>query len=486
MSAEAAVLAAASAPLCAEPLRDDEFARCMAALGPFEPAPRLAVAVSGGADSLALTILADRWARARGGRITALTVDHQLRAASAAEAAQVGGWLRGRGIAHRVLPWRGPKPAGAIQDAARRARRDLLVADCREHGVLHLLLGHHRDDQTETLIMRAAAESGRDGMAGMSAVIELPDVRLLRPLLAIPRARLAATLDDEGQEWIEDPSNQDERFLRSLARAAAQAAGVDDAAAAFGGERAARDRDVAAVLASAAAIYPEGWASLDVSALCARGPEIGRRALAAVLLCIGANIYPPRGERLERLYDAVTGQRLAGGRTLAGCRIVPRRTGLLVVRETAAIGPNVPLAGAGRYGWDGRFVVRVFGRNIPPGLRLGRLGIDGWTAIAAAHKPLRALPIPAVVRPSLPAIYDLEGVLDVPHLMYRRQGADPDSVRVVSASFRPRHVLAGAGFAVVSTVQGQRSSADGLGGEFLRARQSPRGQPGGRSFANPD
>jgi tRNA(Ile)-lysidine synthase len=303
--------------------------------------------------------------------------------------------------------------------------------------------------------MRAAAGSGRDGMAGMSAVVELADVRLLRPLLDVPRARLAATLGEAEQPWIEDPSNRDHRFLRSRAREVAAVSGVTGTAATFGIERAARDSEVAAVLAASAAVYPEGWASVDGKALLACGGDIGRRALAALLLCIGGNEYPPRGERLDRLYAAIVGGELGGGRTLAGCRIVPWRNLVMIVRETAAIGPDVPISGAGRYLWDGRFLLHVFGLKAAPELRLRSLGTAGWSAVAAVHKPLRDLPIPGAVRPSLPAIYDLEGVLAVPHLLYRRQGADPDSVRVVSASFRPRHLLAGAGFAVSPRLRGQ-------------------------------
>lgn len=454
MTPAAAVVAASAVPPAADPLSDDDFAHCMAALGPFEHAPRLAVAVSGGADSLALAVLAERWARRRGGRVMAVTVDHRLRSESAAEAAQVAAWMRARGIAHHVLAWTGSKPLHGIQDAARRARRDLLRSFCREHGLLHLLLGHHRDDQTETLIMRAAAGSGGDGLAGMSAVVELPGVRLLRPLLDAPRARLEATLNAVGQAWIDDPSNRDRRFLRSRAREAAQIPGAAAATAAFGRERAAREAEVAAVLAAAVGVYPEGWATLEVALLSRRGPEIGRRALAAVLMCIGANAYPPRSERLAALYDAVAGGTLGGGRTLAGCRIVPRQGRVLMVREIAAIGPDVSLNEPGNYGWDDRFVVRIFGRPPPSGVVLRALGSAGWSRLAAQHKSLRALPIPPAVRPCLPAICDLEGVLHVPHLMYRRQGADPDSVRVVSASFRPRHLLAGAGFAVSPRFQG--------------------------------
>ena len=96
----------------AAPLGAAEFAALMARLAPFEHRPRLAVAVSGGADSLALALLAQAWAVASGGTLTALTVDHRLRAASAAEAAQVAAWLGARGIAHRILPREEPVAAG--------------------------------------------------------------------------------------------------------------------------------------------------------------------------------------------------------------------------------------------------------------------------------------------------------------------------------------------------------------------------------------
>ena len=85
------------------PITAAEFALSMASVGPFETAPRLAVAVSGGADSLALALLAQEWARGKGGAIVALTVDHGLRREAAAEARQVGRWLAARGIAHHVL-----------------------------------------------------------------------------------------------------------------------------------------------------------------------------------------------------------------------------------------------------------------------------------------------------------------------------------------------------------------------------------------------
>src|SRR5258708_33572684 len=121
------------------PLQAADFAALIGAFAPFEPASRLAIGVSGGADSLALTLLAQGWAQAQGGAVAALTVDHGLRPEAAAEAAQVGAWLAARGIEHTILAWRGPLPVRGIQAAAREARYHLLEGWCAEAGGLHPL-----------------------------------------------------------------------------------------------------------------------------------------------------------------------------------------------------------------------------------------------------------------------------------------------------------------------------------------------------------
>ncbi len=167
------------------PLDDALFGRLMAAVGPFERRPVLAVAVSGGADSLALALLADRWARAAGGHIVALTVDHRLRPESGAEAAQVEAWLGARAIAHRRLDWRDARAGSDLQARARAARYALLQDWCAVAGVLHLLLAHHQDDQAETFLLRLGRGSGVDGLGAMAPVSYARACRLLRPLLDI-------------------------------------------------------------------------------------------------------------------------------------------------------------------------------------------------------------------------------------------------------------------------------------------------------------
>jgi tRNA(Ile)-lysidine synthase len=430
----------------AAPLDAAAFAALMAPFAPFEPRPRLVVAVSGGADSLALALLAQEWAAARGGSVTALTVDHRLRQASAAEAVQVGAWLAARGIAHHVLVREGPRPARGVQAAARAARYRLLEAWCAEQGVLHLLLAHHRDDQAETLLLRLARGSGLDGLAGMAPAVEHAACRVLRPLLGVPRDRLVATLDAADQPWIEDPSNQDPAFARTRLRQAAMplaAAGLTGERLAATASRLARSRAalesvVAALLARAAMLHPAGFARLDAAALAAAPAETGLRALAALLALVGGGGYPPRLARLERLHGELMAG-LRGGRTLGGCRILPRRGGVLVCREPAAVAPPMPVAPGATAVWDGRFRL-CLPAGAPAGLTIGALGAARIEGAAA---------LPAVVRPSLPALGDDKGVVAVPALRYVRAGLDGSWLTPGSLRWRPSRPLTGAGFTVV-------------------------------------
>ncbi len=414
------------------------FARLMARFEPFEPAPVLAVGVSGGADSLALALLAVAWARARGGRIHALTVDHGLRPDSAAEARQVGVWLDARGIAHEILSWDGPKPGSGVQAAAREARRRLLGDWCRARGVLHLLLAHHQGDQAETLAIRREDRSGPDGLAAMAAETETGWGRLLRPLLGQPKPTLAAVLAAAGQDWIEDPSNRDERHARvrhrrRIADAASEATLAGDARA-HGAARSERGQRVAAVLAAHVRLQAAGWASLDTT-LVDHPDVIARTALARVIVAVGNLGYAPRGERLDRLLDHL---RAGGGRarTLGGCRIARHREGWIVAREGVSLPPDGPFIG-GIAAWD-RFVV-----TLPIGVPAAGLSLG---ALRTARPP-GIETVPGAARPALAAIRDLDGVLAVPHLRWVRPGADRKLEGATAWTF-PRQGLAGAGFAV--------------------------------------
>ena len=153
-------------------------------------------------------------------RIAAVTVDHGLRPASADEARAVAAFCAGRGIAHSVLRWQGPKPTGNLMDQARRARI-LLISDwAKAQGIGDVLLGHTADDNAESLVMNLARSAGLDGLSGMRPDWHEQGIHWHRPLLACSRDSLRAYLTKAQVTWIDDPSNDNPRFARVKARRA--------------------------------------------------------------------------------------------------------------------------------------------------------------------------------------------------------------------------------------------------------------------------
>ena len=418
-------------------------------LGPFELCPVLAVAVSGGADSMALSILAAEWARRRNGSVLALVVDHGLRSASAEEARTTVERLARLGIAARTLRLTGLTHGSALAERARIGRYESLNEACRSAGVLHLLLGHHQADQAETVAMRVVRGSRTLGLAGMAALRETAGVRLLRPLLGIEPAVLRGFLAHCGIGWIEDPSNQDTRATRprlrhrlaggglaasgpgtsGLGASGPGTSGLAAAIAAVGAMRAREEEEAGAELAARAMIRPEGFALLSPG-------RIGSAALAGLLQAIGGVGYAAGADRVA---DLAADPRPA---TVAGVRIMPAGRfgdGLLVVREEAAVMQAVAIARDAT--WDRRF--RVTAPGDKPATTVGKLGAD-----AARFRRLSDLPS-AVLR-TLPAVRVGNSLVAVPHLRYATDGHGT-AIRIWFAPARP---VAGAAFVSTSLPAG--------------------------------
>lgn len=443
-----------------EAIDAEEFATLMDAVVPHAVPPRLAVATSGGPDSMALCLLAAQWIRRFGGTCDALIVDHRLRPESADEAALVADWLNVRGVNAHILVWQGNKPTRGIQAAAREARYGLLLTWCRDHEIGNLLLGHHRDDQAETFLMRLGRKSGVDGLAAMSPVSERDGVRLVRPLLEVPKARLRGTLECLGQPWIDDPSNVDPAYTRSSIRAlgtSLEKAGISAESIATVARRVGRAREAlehyaAQLIRENVTVDPAGFCWLERDSLLNAPEETGLRALSRVLSFVGARPRPPRLERLERLYADLRSGTEGPKRTLAGCRILDAGERILVCRESRGEGERVSIAPGCWRRWDGRFDVFVQGgpvSKLEGTHEICRLGTDGLRFVLQQEgmpERLRSFGLPSAVRPTLPALWDNDGPLHVPHLDYCR---DRGGIRLL-AEFVPSQPLLSPPFSVVS------------------------------------
>ena len=424
------------------PISEAEFAILMDRLAPFERRPTLAVAVSGGPDSLALTCLAARWATSRDGRVIGLTVDHDLRAESSKEADQTAAWLSKHGIDHHTLRWTGPKPTSGLQQKARNARYDLLLAWCRDAAVLHLLTGHHREDQAETVALRKEKQSGPDGLAGMAMIRDLPHLRLLRPFLGTGKARLIATLRHLEQPWVDDPSNRNPVFTRNrLRRDGIDLELLSAEARLRGRERALAEKRLQAVLAEIVSVDPAGFASAPDRAFLDQPPDIGGSLLARVLMTIGGGAYPPRSKRLQSLLDAMRGDQHFQGRTLYHCQVLKQQGRWFFFREandttTQALPPGQWLL------WDDRFLVRWWGPD--KDYRIQALGGHGWSKRQGLIESGRMRHIPAALRASLPSICQGDQPVAIPHLGLFAPSFDKGGLEL---HFKPKTPLANVPFA---------------------------------------
>ncbi len=384
------------------------FAASMGRVLAGQTPARLAVAVSGGSDSLSLLGLACDWAGSEC-QITALTVDHNLRPEAAEEAALVTREAIRLGARHEILKWAGWDRRGNLQAEARKARYGLMHDYCARYDIPAILVGHTQDDQAETVLMRLARGSGVDGL---SAIPEgrLGRDKILRPLLDEPRQDLRVWLSRQGMRWAEDPSNEDPRFDRVRARRILEHLDplglsakrlAETAAAMARAQEALRAR--AADAANILVRERLGLLEFDAAGLAMIEEETRLRLMAHGLKCLSGEAYRPRLASLTSLIDrALDGQ--AG--TLQGCHLIPSGERLILTRELKAIS-NLRLPAKGTALWDGRWQITC------PDIPGGELRVLGPAGVAQIERP-DDLPYAALL--SLPGLWMGEELLAVPGL----------------------------------------------------------------------
>lgn len=361
------------------PVEDDRLVRLIRDGLPF--GETIGIAVSGGGDSTALLHLALR----AGLRVEAVTVDHRLRAGSAAEAALVAASCEVLGVPHEVRVWEHGAVAGNLMDAARRARMARILDWARGRGIRHVALGHTRDDQAETVLMGLARQAGLNGLSGMRREWVEGGVTLHRPLLNAGREELRDWLRGQGTLWVDDPSNEDARFGRVKARQAlavlAPLGITAEGLAEVAGHLASAQEALEVQVRAAAGRYvtaAAGALRID-EGLFAEPAEVLRQLVARAIGWLSREPYLPRADDLARFIHTLSA---GGGATLGGCRA---RQGWLM-REARAVGGDAEVGAL----WDRRW--RVEG---PPGTvrALGDAGLRGCPDWRATELPREVLAV---------------------------------------------------------------------------------------------
>lgn len=371
------------------------FAAAMADLG-LKQGDALVVAVSGGADSMALSLLVAAWTKVAD-QVHFVTVDHGIRAkASADEALRVQQWLEGRGLQHHILALQEPAPTSDLQAWARDKRYQALEGFCQKLECANLLLAHHQDDQAETVLMRLMRGSGVDGLSAMQKQQPILDRRLPqggcpvvrhRPLLGLSKQDLISYLQEQQQAWIEDPSNQNDHFQRVQARKflANQGESVDvakrlaETADRFQRVKLLLDRLIDGFFHDHAQLHPEGWAEFDLATYKDLDEELALRVLTRLCRAIGGQVYPPRLAKTAHLWRQLLRDDFKAA-TLSGTKFVAKDHSMIrVMRETGRLDHHLNVEGmiSGHpIVWDNRFLCH-FKKNVGQGMYLAALGPEG-------------------------------------------------------------------------------------------------------------
>jgi tRNA(Ile)-lysidine synthase len=383
-----------------EPILDRRLAR--------DAGAPLAVALSGGGDSLALLILTLDWARTRNRAVHALVFDHGLHPGSAGWTAFAVAAARRLGARATALRWEGGKPSAGLPAAARAARHAALADAARRIGAHVILMGHTADDRLEAAWMRREGGSVSDPAewTPSPAWPEGRGVFVLRPLLDARRATLRDLLRARGETWLDDPANDNQNFARARARGAL-------------------NTEAAAAPPEAGRVIPIlGWRE-TFGALVAEG-AVDPASIAPAVLSVGGGAHPPAREKVARLASRIAAPGDFSA-TLAQARVQRQGSVLTITRERGRVSvPTRALEPGSVQVWDGRFEIRS-----PKAASLRALGGLASRLPAPQRAALRQAPVAA--RPALPALVDGAGGVVCPILAGEAEGAA--AVSLVMARF---------------------------------------------------
>ncbi|HWA17637.1 MAG TPA: tRNA lysidine(34) synthetase TilS [Devosia sp.] len=302
---------------------------------------KLGLAVSGGPDSLALMLLAARWAKPHDVALFVYSVDHGLRPEAADEALMVKREAERLGLSARILRWEAPKPAAGIQEAARTARYRLMAEAMARDGVELLLTAHHLGDQAETVLMRMAHGSGIDGLRGMDRLSYVEGCEICRPLLDLHPDMLRAVVDEAGLRPAQDPSNDDTDYERVRWRQALPALEALGLTRERLGALARRMGDASSLIAAGVeddlprlvGWRADGAAELSHGRFAALNPLVAAALLGQVLQSVSGDRRPPPLGALESLQMRLRSCAPLRNTTLHGCVIASDGNTLTVKRE---------------------------------------------------------------------------------------------------------------------------------------------------------
>ncbi len=324
-------------------------------------ANKIAIAVSGGPDSLALLMLIHQFSHTNSVEVIVLTVNHNLRKAAQVECKYVDEVARSLGLSCHILTWQNPQ---AKQSEARAARYKLLTDWCKDHQVSQLILGHHQDDQAETLLMRLARGSGLDGLCAMHETSYNNGIKILRPLLTFTKQQLIDYLLAKNVKWHDDPSNSNLKYDRTIFRNYINSTNNS--------ERLTKRLSLSALhmqrtqqalifylkqeVERCVTVHQFGYVDIDREYLLSLPEEMSMRIIVSCLMIIGNKSYKPRYKNFINLFKEILNDKYKNTRTLHGCKVIKSDYNISIRREISCISNSqVQIYANQAVIWDGRF-----------------------------------------------------------------------------------------------------------------------------------
>ena len=302
----------------------------------------LAVAVSGGPDSLALAYLAKCYSIQNKIKIKYFIVDHKLRKESSVEAKTVKRILKKIDVNCKILKWNGKKPSKNIQAKAREKRFSLLTNECKKNSIKYLLLGHHINDLFENFFIRLVRGSGLKGLISFSKITNYKDtdLNILRPLLDLEKNDLLNISKKVFNFFVKDPSNINKDYIRTRIRnllKSLTAEGLDkkklqrtinnlkdsDKSIKFYVNRNLKNNSI---FKKKKNIHILSHNFFDQS------HEITFRSLTKVIQKQGKNYYPARGKSINELIKSINAKSFSKV-TLGGCFIDRVNSTIIISKE---------------------------------------------------------------------------------------------------------------------------------------------------------
>ena len=387
------------------------FVRNIESCGPFSPHSTIAIACSGGVDSISLLLMAHKWGQLNQYKIVALHVDHNLRTESAQDSDFVLQTCRTHQIDCHILHWDSANITSSnMQQKARSARYHLLQNWCAKNDTINLLIAHHKNDQAETFMLRLERGSGLRGLTCMKMLSYIHQVRIIRPLLSITKNDLQQYLTTHHQEWITDQSNYDIKYSRNYIRQFLETginhSKINSATLSKRLYQTAKyleiaqeqlDRIYTQYLVKYVMLYPQGFVQINKHILSDK--EMTRRALSEMINLIGGKYHEPRSVSVQKLIANIDNN-TEFICTLGYCKIKYQGQYIYIWKEQKNIGADVVIL-ASQHIWDNRFICML-----PAHIQNGQYIITSMHNVSVRHRQHLSIPkyIPKFVHPSLPII----------------------------------------------------------------------------------